>query len=209
MKAISDRICTYLWEHISISVKYFGSDKGLQGNTDKCHLILSTESDAEIRVGESLIKSTACEKLLGFKIDQHLNFDDHVKSICKKPSGKLRSLARVTQYVSVEKRKFIMDPFFNAQVNYCPLMWMLYSRCDSNKIKHLHKRCLRLIYNDNRSSYKDLLKKDTSVFIHHKNIQDAAIKMFKFKNSLTPKTVNDLFDKETENHYNPRYARVQ
>ena len=30
-------------------------------------------------------------------------------------------------------------------------------------------------------------------------------KMFKVKNSLAPKTVNDLFDNDTENHYNLRH----
>ena len=29
--------------------------------------------------------------------------------------------------------------------------------------------------------------------------------MFKVKNSLAPKTVNDLFDNDTENHYNLRH----
>ena len=30
-------------------------------------------------------------------------------------------------------------------------------------------------------------------------------KMFKVKNSLAPETVNDLFDNDTENHYNLRH----
>lgn len=53
---------------------------------------------------------------------------------------------------------------------------MLQSRSNNNKIKHLQDRRLRLIYNEKRSSYQDLLKKDGSVPIHHKNIQGAAIK---------------------------------
>ena len=41
----------------------------MKGNTDKCHLIVSTDEPIEIRVGESLIKCSNCEKLLGVKID--------------------------------------------------------------------------------------------------------------------------------------------
>ena len=37
-----------------------------------------------------------------------------------------------------------MNPFFNAQFNYYPFMWMLHSRYNNNKIKHLHDRCIRL-----------------------------------------------------------------
>ena len=121
------------------------------------------------------MKNATCEKLLGVKNDQHLNFNDHVKPICKKASGKLRALARVTPYMCVEKRKLIMNSFFNTQ------------------------------FNDKRSCYEDLLAKDKSVSIHHKNIQDVAIEMFKVKNRLAPKIVNDLFYNETENHYNLRH----
>ena len=79
-----------------------------------------------------------------------------------------------------------MNSFFNAQFNYCPLIWMLHSRCNNSSIRHLHERCLRLAYNDKRSSYE--------------NVQDVAIEMFKVKNSgLAP---NIFHDNETENHYN-------
>ena len=40
---------------------------------------------------------------------------------------------------------------------------MLHSRRNSNKIKHLHERCLRLTYYDKLSYYEKLLEKDGSV----------------------------------------------
>ena len=51
----------------------------MKGSTDKCHLLVSTNEAIEIRVGESLIKNSTCEKLLGIKIDNKLNFDTHLK----------------------------------------------------------------------------------------------------------------------------------
>ena len=56
---------------------------------------------------------------------------------------------------------------------------MLHSRENNNKIKYLHERCLRLIYSDKKPSYENLLEKDNSVSMHHKNIQVLAIEMFK------------------------------
>ena len=44
----------------------------MQGNSGKCNLVLSTNEPAQIQIGESLIKSTNCEKLLGVKIDSKL-----------------------------------------------------------------------------------------------------------------------------------------
>ena len=56
----------------------------MKGNTDKCRLIVSTDEPIEIRLSEYLIKSSTCEKLLGVKIDKKLNFDTHVKDLCRR-----------------------------------------------------------------------------------------------------------------------------
>ena len=40
----------------------------MKGNTDKCHLIASTENATELQIGDSLIKTSSCEKLLGVKL---------------------------------------------------------------------------------------------------------------------------------------------
>ena len=92
----------------------------------------------------------------------------------------------------------------NDQFNYVPLIWMLHSRKKNNKIKYLPERCLRLIYNDKRSSYENLLEKDNSVSIHNKNIQALAIEMFKVKNKLCPESTSNIFMERTNNHYNLR-----
>ena len=75
----------------------------MKRNTDKCHLIESTNNAPELKVGDSLIKTSTCEKLLGVKIDYKLTFDIHVASLCKKANGKLRTLARPTPYITIEK----------------------------------------------------------------------------------------------------------
>ena len=56
----------------------------------------------------------------------------------------MRALARATPYMNIEKGK-LMNSFSNAQFNYSPLIWMLYSRCNNNEIKYLNERCLRLL----------------------------------------------------------------
>ena len=68
------------------------------------------------------------------------------------------------------KRKLDINPFFSLQFNYCLLIWMCQNRTYKNKINRFHERCPRLIYNDKCSSFEELLVKDVSVSIHHKNI---------------------------------------
>ena len=83
----------------------------MKGNTDKCHLIMSTNNTPELKVGDFLIKTSTCEKLLGVKIDSKLIFDNHVADLCKKANNKLRALVRATPYMTIEKRKLLMCSF--------------------------------------------------------------------------------------------------
>ena len=62
------------------------------------------------------------------------------------------------------------------------------------KINHVHERALRLVYNDYISSFEDLLKNDKSLSIHHRNIHNVAIEMYKVKNNLSPPFMKDIFD---------------
>ena len=198
-----DEVIFSLQESSKKLFKWF-TDNQMKTNEEKCHLIVSSNKATEIQIGDFSIKNSENEKLLGVHIDSNLNFDFHVNQLCKKASKKLRALSRVTPYMTLEKKKLVINSFFNAQFNYCPLIWMLHSRKNNNKIKHLHERCLRLLYNDKKSSYENLLEKDNSVSIHHKNIQGLAIEMFKVKNKLCPEITSNIFMERTNNHYNLR-----
>ena len=57
------------------------------------------------------------------------------------------------------KRHLVVNAFFYSQFNNCQLVWMCHNRTNNSKINRLHERCLRLIDNDNKSSFEDLLKK--------------------------------------------------
>ena len=50
----------------------------------------------------------------------------------------------------------------------------------------------------------ELLEKDGSVSIHHRNIQSLVIEMYKVKNKLAPTITGNIFGTMPENHYNLR-----
>ena len=86
-----------------------------------------------------------------------------------------------------------MNGFFKTQFSYSPLSWMFHSGALDNKINRLHERCLRIIFNENTSSFPDLLEIDNAFSVRHRNIQVLATKLYKFVNSLTLKLVSDCF----------------
>ena len=97
-----------------------------------------------------------------------------------------------------------MNSFFDYQFNYCQLVWMCHSRRNNTKINNLHERCLPLIYSNKKSSYVELLGKDGSVPILHRNIQVLVTEMYKMKSGYTPKIFSDLFDQKEISPYNFR-----
>ena len=75
----------------------------------------------------------------------------------------------------------------------------------NNIVKHLHERCLWLIYDDKSPSYDELLLKDGSVSIQDRNIKILAIEIFKFKNDLSPEIAPDTFLQQAQTQYNFRH----
>ena len=88
-----------------------------------------------------------------------------------------------------------MKSLIKSQFRYCPLIWMFHSRALNNKINSIYERALRITYNDSKSTFEELLNKDNSVSIHHRNFQVLAIKMFKIKNNMAPEFLNGIFQK--------------
>ena len=55
------------------------------------------------------------------------------------------------------------------------------------------KRRLRLIYNDKKSLFKDLLEKGGSVSIHHRNLRTLAAELCKVFKGLSPVLLAEAF----------------
>ena len=95
--------------------------------------------------------------------------------LCKKAGKKISVLARLPNFINIKQRRVLLKCCIESQFGYCPLIWMFDGRGLNDKINHLHERSLRIVYKDNNSSFKELLKKGNSFTVHHRNIQSLAI----------------------------------
>ena len=146
----------------------------LKSNEDKCQLLLNTNSKLAIKVGNESIYNSCEVKLLGIVFDSSLKFDSHVSKL-----QKLHALLRVSTYMNYEKRRAIMKSFITSQFSYCRLVWMFHSRGSNERINKIHERALRVVHNDYFSAFEELLLKDNSVSIHHRNLQVLVTEIFK------------------------------
>ena len=63
----------------------------------------------------------------------------------------------------------------------------------SKRINHLHERALRIVFKDYIIPFEDLLKRDKSATIPHRNIQSLVIELFKVKQSLSNSLLCNIF----------------
>ena len=70
---------------------------------------------------------------------------------------------------------------------------MCHSTRINNQINKLHKRLLRLVYNDKSSSFWEHLERDNSVTIHERNIQLLLTEIFKVKSGAAPEIMTEIF----------------
>ena len=120
------------------------------------------------------LKIVILKKLLGVTIDSNFTFEEQINSLCPKSSQKLHELSRISQYLSPNKKRILFKTFVTFQFNHCPLfsplVWMCHSRTLNNRINNIHHRALKIVYQDKKSSFEELLQKDKSVFVHIKNL---------------------------------------
>ena len=68
----------------------------LKANPGKCQLLLSSKTPTDVSIGDTPIKPSTEETLLGILIDLELSFDWHISSTCSKASKKLHALGCTT-----------------------------------------------------------------------------------------------------------------
>ena len=115
----------------------------------------------------------------------------------KKAGKKFSLLARLSNFLSIKQRTVLMKSFIKSQFGYCSSIWMFHGRGLNNEINHLHERSLRIVYKDSNSSFKELVKKDNSFTVHHRNIQSLAIELFKVKVNLSNTIMDNILQTRT------------
>ena len=95
----------------------------LKANPDKYHLLINnTKESFQIKIGNETVSNSKYEKLLGVKIDDELNFNEHFSSLCKKASQKLNAISRIASSMPFDQRRLILNSFITSHFSYYPIV---------------------------------------------------------------------------------------
>ena len=175
-------------------------------NKDKCHLMIfgRKSNEVSVKIGEASLKENK-EELLGIIFDQTLNFNKHIKTLCKKARQKLHALARISCYMDIEKLKQVMQAFVLSHFSYSPLVWMFYDRTLNHRINHIHERALHFVHKDYQTDFGSLLEQRNLLSIPVKNLQLIMTEIYETRSGLNPPFMKDIFAEWTTG-YNIRHG---
>ena len=183
----------------------------MQANPDKFQAIaVGNKTHAKTPVFKIDSAEITCDevvKLLGIDIDYQLNFNYHIKNICRKASQQLNALKRIGCFLSKLNKLTIFHTFILSNFNFCPLAWHFCNKSNTSKLEKIQARALRFIYEDYESTYDELLEKAKVPSLKVRRMRTMAIECFKILNKLSPSCLHDLVVFK-DCKYNFRYSNI-
>ena len=183
------------------AIKWF-EDNNMIVNPEKFQAIIidsrnQLQDKYRLRVNNAEIVPKTSVTLLGVEIDNKLNFEKHISSICKKASNQLNALSRIQKFMGQKEKETIINTFIYSNFNYCPLVWHFSTQKSVKKIEKIQERCLRLLLNDYAGNYEEMLKNSGKPTMEVRRLRILATEIFKTLNGLNPVFMRDIF------HFSP------
>ena len=129
---------------------------------------------------------------MGIQLDDKLNFNQHISNICKSAANQLNALIRLQKFLSFEEKEVLINSYFMANFNYCPLVWMFSNVISLKKIENLQKQALKFLYKSYNTSYEDLLSKSGFSSMNLKRLRKPCVEIFKTLNNLNPSFMKEI-----------------
>ena len=113
-------------------------------NPDKFQVIIidkkkGDHTNENVVIDNKQIKTVSSIELLEIQLDDKLNCSPHISNICKSAANQLNALIRLQKFFSFKEKKVLINSYFLANFNYCPLVWMFSNAVFLKKIENFQK----------------------------------------------------------------------
>src|SRR5437867_4841336 len=134
------------------SIKTFYNNKGLTLNASKTQLIVfKTPSkklpcELELLLEGHSIKPQAAVKLLGFNLDQHFTWGEHIEKVVMKCNGLLGALSKATPFLTHKVLRKAYVALVRSHLEYCSSLLFSASATQLEKLDLIQRKAARTIF---------------------------------------------------------------
>jgi hypothetical protein len=178
----------------------------MQANADKFQVMFMKPMRSKVKLPEIFtlenekLESKKCVNLLGVTIDDKLNFDEHISSLCKKAARQLNVMFRFHKLLDFNRKLQLYRAFVLSNFNFCPIVWHFSSITNMRQIDKIQERALRFLTGDHKSTYEQLRKQLGIDCLYLKRIKEIVIEVYKTVNKINPEFMHDIFVAKDTSH---------
>ena len=149
IKKSMKKINKHINHDLSLIVQWLRSNK-INLNVDKTELVIFSPKRKQItkhlnfRISGQKIEISTRVKYLGIQIDQHLNWNEHIKNIIPKLTRAIGTLSNIYHYVPKLFLQTINHSIFNSHVIYACQVWGQNENC-LKKLSSLQNKAIKII----------------------------------------------------------------
>ena len=195
---IREGVITKVEEILRLLLQWF-SDNLMKANIEKFQFMLlspnvNSDENCTVIVNNVTIENLDECKLLGVYIDKGLSYSKHINTICSKANAKLLALKRLANFLTVDCRLSLLRSFIVCHYLYCAALLHFSNKKLKDKIERTVYRGLKLVFNDYKSTYDELLKRANMDSLELQRQKAIITEMYKCLKGIGPEYLRDVFN---------------
>lgn len=149
----------------------------------------------EIKIDNHVIQKVEKIKYLGITIDDQMTMNEQIEEVVKKTAHKVNFLKRIAKKLPEEHKKIVCNAIIDPNFNYCASIYIHCNKQQIERMQIIQNRAMKIILNCDFYTSRDvLLERMNWLSINQKIKYNIILLIYKMKNGLAPKYLNDKIE---------------
>ena len=146
-----------------------------------------------IPIGNSIVDHSSTIRNLGVYLDQELNMQSHISSVCKSAYSNLKNIARIRKYLSESATQSLVHAFITSRIDFCNSLLYGISKQSLLKLQHIQNSAARLVKRVKKSEHiTPVLFSLHWLPVSHRIKFKLLLLTFKAIHNMSPEYIRDL-----------------
>ena len=104
-------------------------------------------------IGDTEIPQSQSIRNLGVVFDQHMTMSHHITQLSKSVNWNIRNIYRIRRFIDTDTCSHIVRSIVLSKLDYCNILLNCITKKDLNRLQKLQNKCIRLIFQQPRSTH--------------------------------------------------------